>query len=350
VAAEVASPEELTSPQLLAQQPQAPASPGLDIPNPFATPEAGTPPLRPDPSLPGTPVLKPGDSTGTESAPSEPRVMISEVVIQGLDNHPEKDRLEQAAYGALRVTPGTQVTRSQLRTDLQAVYATGLFSDVRIQPVDSALGVRLLVQVTPNPVLKKISLDPPDAQVPAAVVQDTFAADLGKTLNLTTLQTRMQELQKWYADQGYSLARVTGPSRVSPDGDVQLVIRQGLVQGVEVQFLNKEGSTTNDKGEPIRGKTKSWVVTREISLKPGQIFNARHGLTLTAHGDQHREGAKIHGQINRHINGKPMQAFITRDRKAHQRIADMADGGISHEALDIALPNGGKRTQHHRSE
>ena len=280
VAAEVASPEALTSPQLLAQQPQAPASPGLDIPNPFATPEAGTPPLRPDPSLPGTPVLKPGDSTGsgsgTESAPSEPRVMISEVVIQGLDNHPEKDRLEQAAYGALRVTPGTQVTRSQLRTDLQAVYATGLFSDVRIQPVDSALGVRLLVQVTPNPVLKKISLDPPDAQVPPAVVQDTFAADLGKTLNLTTLQTRMQELQKWYADQGYSLARVTGPSRVSPDGDVQLVIRQGLVQGVEVQFLNKEGSPTNDKGEPIRGKTKPWVVSREISLKPGQVFNRRN--------------------------------------------------------------------------
>jgi outer membrane protein insertion porin family len=107
------------------------------------------------------------------------------------------------------------------------------------------------------------------------VVKDTFAADYGKTLNLNTLQSRMQELQRWYADQGYSLARITGPSRVSPEGVVELLVRQGTVEGVEVQFLNKEGSATNDKGEPIRGKTKPWVVTREVSLRPGQVFNRR---------------------------------------------------------------------------
>ena len=45
--------------------------------------------------------------------------------------------------------------------------------------------------------------------------------------------------------------------------------------GVEVQFLNKEGDSTNDKGQPIRGKTKTWVVTREISIKAGDTFNRR---------------------------------------------------------------------------
>jgi outer membrane protein insertion porin family len=44
---------------------------------------------------------------------------------------------------------------------------------------------------------------------------------------------------------------------------------------VEVQFLNKEGESTNDKGQPIKGKTKPWVVTREISIKPGDPFNRR---------------------------------------------------------------------------
>ncbi len=53
-------------------------------------------------------------------------------------------------------------------------------------------------------------------------------------------------------------------------------MREGTVAGVEVQFLNKEGSATNDKGEPIRGKTKPWVVTREISLKDGDVFNRRN--------------------------------------------------------------------------
>jgi outer membrane protein insertion porin family len=202
--------------------------------------------------------------------------MVSEVVIEGLKGHPERERIERAAYGAMVTTPGTAVTRADLRKDLAAIYATGWFTDVRIEPIDSALGVRLVVKVVPNPVLSKVTLDPPDAKLPATVVQDTFAADFGKTINLNTLQGRIQELQKWYTDQGYSLARVSGPSRVSPEGELVLGVRQGIVNGVEVQFLNKEGSTTNDKGQPIRGKTKSWVITREISMKSGEIFNRRN--------------------------------------------------------------------------
>jgi outer membrane protein insertion porin family len=254
----------------------APAAPGASPAEPAADP------LVP-PGMGGSPGLAPASPLNAEPAPApaaqasqEPRVLVSEVVIEGLDGHPERERLELAAYGAMNVTPGTEITRSELRTDLAAIYATGWFADVRIEPVDGPLGVRLKVQVVPNPVLTKISLDPADAEVPKQVVQDTFATDLGRTLNLNTLQTRMQELQKWYGDQGYSLARVTGPGRISPDGDVQLVIRQGIVEGVEVQFINKEASTTNDKGQPIRGKTKPWVITREISLKSGQVFNRRN--------------------------------------------------------------------------
>ena len=238
-------------------------------PQPTAQP-GSRPTAQPTPSSAG-----PASEVKPAPKSSEPRVLISEVVIEGLKGHPEQERLELAAYAAMAVTPGNRVTRSELQTDLSAIYATGWFSDVRIQPVDTPLGVRLAVIVVANPVLKEVSLDPKDSKIPDQVVKDTFAADYGRTLNLGTLQTRMQDLQKWYADQGYSLARVTGPQRVSPDGTVELLVRQGQVAGVEVQFLNKEGETTNDKGQPIKGKTKPWVVTREISLKPGQVFNRK---------------------------------------------------------------------------
>ncbi|MFQ6538335.1 MULTISPECIES: BamA/OMP85 family outer membrane protein [Aphanothece] len=252
---------------------EAPAdtSPGVDpfaADPPAAAPAAAEPPAGTD--QPGAASPEVG-----EEAPAEPRVQIAEIVIEGLDDHPERERLELAAYAAMAVTPGTKVTRSELQTDLSAIYATGWFSDVRIQPVDGPLGVRLIVAVVANPVLQRISLEPAELQLPDQVLQDTFAADYGKTLNLNSLQSRMQELQKWYADQGYSLARVTGPSRVSPDGTVELLVREGTVEGVEVQFLNKEGSATNEKGEPIRGKSKPWVITREISMKSGDLFNRR---------------------------------------------------------------------------
>ncbi|MDM7936509.1 MAG: BamA/TamA family outer membrane protein [Cyanobium sp. CZS 48M] len=267
--AQAAEPSPATEP--------APAS----EPEPAApAPEAGTPVPVPAETPVTPPAGEPPSSLNPESItppkPDEPRVLVSEVVVQGLEGHPERERLELAVYDAMVVRPGSRVTRSELQTDLSAIYASGWFSDVRIQPVDGPLGVQVVVITTANPVLQKVEFDAAKVKLPPTVLADTFAADYGRTLNLNTLQSRMQELQKWYSDQGYSLARVTGPNRVSPDGTVLLTVREGTVEGVEVQFLNKEGSATNDKGEPIRGKTKPWVVSREISIKPGESFNRRN--------------------------------------------------------------------------
>ena len=252
----------LAAPALAQGEPQA---------APAATP-ADSPPAQPEqqPTGDAQPSLAP-------PAKAEPKVRISEVVVKGIEGHPEQERLEIAVYDAMATRPGALVTRSELQDDLSAVYATGWFSDVRIQPVDGPLGVQLVVTVVPNPVLTKVELTGVGAKtkLPANLIPDTFAPDYGKTLNLNTLQGRVGELQKWYADQGYSLARVSGPNRVSPEGLVQLLVREGTVAGVEVQFLNKEGESTNEKGQPIRGKTKSWVVTREVSIKPGDTFNRR---------------------------------------------------------------------------
>ena len=242
---------------------------------PAATPTPKPEAVSPKPKPPAD---APAASEGlTPPSPAEPKVLISEVVVKGIEGHPERERLEIAVYDAMATRPGTRVTRSELQNDLSAIYATGWFSDVRIQPVDGPLGVQLVVTVAPNPVLTKVELDGVGAKtkIPATLIPDTFAADYGKTLNLNSLQARIGSLQKWYADQGYSLARVSGPTRVSPEGVVQLLVREGTVAGVEVQFLNKEGENTNDKGQPIRGKTKPWVVTREVSIKSGDTFNRR---------------------------------------------------------------------------
>ncbi len=203
----------------------------------------------------------------------EPRVLITEVIIEGIAGHPEKERVELAAYDAMVVRPGSRVTRDELKRDLDAIYATGWFSDVRIEPVDGPLGVQIVVQVQPNPLLTKVELDPPDAELPESIVEQTFSPDYDRTLNLNELKARIKQLQQWYAKEGYSLARVTGPTRITPEGVVQLKVVQGTVAGVEVRFLNKEGDATNEKGEPISGKTKPWVITREISIKPGEVFN-----------------------------------------------------------------------------
>jgi outer membrane protein insertion porin family len=71
-------------------------------------------------------------------------VLLSQVVIEGLAGHPERPRLERSIYESLTISGGTEVTRSELRKDLAAIYATGWFSDVRMQPLDTSVGVKLL--------------------------------------------------------------------------------------------------------------------------------------------------------------------------------------------------------------
>ena len=81
--------------------------------------------------------------------PEAPRVLISEVLIEGIAGHPEEERLQIAAYDAMEVRPGSRVTRQELQQDLNAIQATGWFSDVRITPQNGPLGVQVIVQVEP---------------------------------------------------------------------------------------------------------------------------------------------------------------------------------------------------------
>ncbi|MCY4332149.1 MAG: BamA/TamA family outer membrane protein [Cyanobacteria bacterium MAG CAR1_bin_15] len=205
----------------------------------------------------------------------EQEVLIAEVVIVGLEDHPERERLEIVAYDAMEVRPGATTTRSQLERDLTAVYATGWFSNVRVLPTDGPLGVRLEVTVTPNPVLTGVELEEQEVLLPDQVVQEAFAEDRGRTINLATMQRRMTRLEEWYAEQGYVLARVLGPTRITPEGVIILTVREGRVSDIEIEFANEEGETVDEEGEPVRGDTKRWVVTREMATRAGDRFNRR---------------------------------------------------------------------------
>jgi outer membrane protein insertion porin family len=62
---------------------------------------------------------------------AEPQVLVSEVVVQGA---PAK--LEAEVYRAIQTKPGKTTTRSQLQKDINAVFATGYFSNVKAVPED----------------------------------------------------------------------------------------------------------------------------------------------------------------------------------------------------------------------
>ncbi len=214
-------------------------------------------------------------STTSEGNKEEPLVLISEVLIEGIDNHPDEARLRNDAYDVMKIRPGIKASRLDVKNDLNAIYSTGWFTSVKIKPVNTPLGVRLLVQVVPNPVLTKVIVFPANSKLTNKVINDTFKSDFGKIVNLNIINLRIKSLERWYKENGYSLARISGPNRISPEGLIEINSVEGAINDVKIQFLNADGNAFSDEGDELVGKTKKWVIEREMISKSGLIFNRK---------------------------------------------------------------------------
>ncbi len=249
---------------------QVPITPGTPSPDSNINPPAV------EPTTPSAPVPENAQPEAVPEA-SEPRVLVSEVVVSS-EAGQLSEELQNAVYEAISTQPGRVTTRSQLQEDINAVFATGFFSNVRAQPEDTPLGVRVTFSVQPNPVLRNVQVQANQGTgvpsvLPANVVNDIFREQYGTILNLRRLQEGITRLNKWYQDNGYVLAQVVEAPQVASDGSVTLLVAEGVVEDIQVNFRNKEGEETNDEGEPIKGRTRPFIVTRELELKPGGVFN-----------------------------------------------------------------------------
>ncbi len=205
---------------------------------------------------------------------NQERVLISEIIIEGWENHPEGRKLELAAYDSMSIKPGSIVDNQTLNRDLNAIYASGWFSGVKIESQDGPLGVRLIVNVVPNPILKKVELEPKNSVISSSFVDNIFNNFYGTTLNLKELQNKIDIIKKRYESEGYSLARINTPDRITEDGIVRLKVSEGIISDIRFRFPGSDGESIID-GKPREGKTKDWVIKRELKTQPGTIFNRK---------------------------------------------------------------------------
>ncbi len=270
----------------------------LDFGDPPAEPEVESPePLELDPANEAEPTDRdapidldptdretPGEDFGQELPPPppptlegddlptappdepEPRVLVAEVVVEGDGLTPE---LEEIVYNAITTRPGRTTTRAQLQEDVNAIFATGFFANVTQVPEDTPLGVRITFAVQPNPILDRVVISTQPAgsetEIPAAVVDEIFSDLYGDTLNLREFQDRVLRLNEWYQEQGYDLAQVVGSPNVAPDGTVTLQVAEGVIEDVRVRYLNEDG-------DEVDGRTRPFIITREMRLAPGMVF------------------------------------------------------------------------------
>jgi outer membrane protein insertion porin family len=252
-------------------QQETPNTIEFDIPSGTPTNQENATPDQPSqPTQPSTPETP---STQTAPAAEEARVLVAEVVVTGAEG-----ALENEVFRVITTRPGQATTRTQLQADVNAVFATGLFSSVDVIPEDTPLGVRVTFAVQANPVLREVVVNTEPAGVgtrvlPQEVVNEIFSEQYGQILNLRDLQNGIQQLNEWYKENGYDLAQVIDAQQVTEDGRVVLVVAEGVIEDIRVRFLNDEGEATDEEGQPVNGRTRDFIITREVQLNPGDVFN-----------------------------------------------------------------------------
>lgn len=258
------------APIAVAAGPTAPTPTANPVNGPIAT---GTEPpstqRQPGSIAQGEPAPSPAteEPVAPEQTPTEARVLVAEVVVAGAEA-----ALQEEVYKVIRTRPGQTATRSQLQEDINRIFATGLFANVRAVPDDTPLGVRVTFEVTPNPVLQAVQIEG-STVLPATEIDRIFSPLYGSTLNLNKLQESIKQLTQWYQSNGYVLAQVVGSPRVGRDGNVTLEVAEGQIEDINITFLNDEGKPTNEDGTTVTGRTRDFIVFREMDTKPGAVFN-----------------------------------------------------------------------------
>lgn len=249
-----------------------------------ATQNAQIPPTRPAPTRPAqtrpAPATPPANTipvppssapqprqTPAPTGPAQPQVLVAEVTVSGVTGD-----LESEIYRVITTQPGRTTNRSQLQQDINSIFATGFFKNVRAVPEDTPLGVRVTFIVQANPVLRGVQITGQKV-LPQSVIDESFRDQYGKTLNLRRFEEGVKKINTWYQDNGYVLGQITEAPQVADDGKVTLQVAEGQIESIDVRFLNKEGEATDATGKPIGGNTRRFVITREVEQKPGDIFN-----------------------------------------------------------------------------
>jgi len=202
----------------------------------------------------------------------ETEVLVAEVFVKNDSNIPLPPELEKQLYDTISTKPGRTTTRTRIQEDINRLAALGVLSSVQAQPEDTDIGVRVTFVVQPNPILKAVQTEGTSPILEAGVVDRLFANQIGKITNLREVQASVKALEKYYQDRGFVLAQVAD-IKAQPDGTLTLVVAEGVIEDIRVSFLNEEGKDVDKEGRKITGNTRPFIVTREMSLQPGQVFN-----------------------------------------------------------------------------
>ena len=176
---------------------------------------------------------------------------ITAIVVQGNENISKDLIISQIASNL-----GDVFSKENIENDMKAVYDLGYFKDVRIKLESFRDGYKVVFVVVENLPIKEISIEG-NTIVSVEEIREVMVLREGQVFCQKILKNDVDRISQLYKDKGYLLINIKDIN-FDEEGKLWINISEGCLEKIVIEGNNK---------------TKEKVITREITIKPGDLFN-----------------------------------------------------------------------------
>ena len=176
---------------------------------------------------------------------------ITAIVVQGNESISKDLIISQIASNL-----GDLFSKENIEKDMKAVYDLGYFKDVKIKLESFREGYKVVFEVVENLPLKEINIEG-NTMVSEEDMREVMVLREGQIFSQKILKNDLDRISQLYKDLGYLLINIKDVN-FDKEGKLWINISEGRLEKIVI-----EG---NDK-------TKEKVITREITIEPGDLFN-----------------------------------------------------------------------------
>jgi outer membrane protein insertion porin family len=160
----------------------------------------------------------------------------------------------------MRTTVGEVYSAASVEEDVRNLYATGFFTNLKIEDEPIADGVKVHVIVQPKPLVKEIVIKGA-SQIKETRVKKEIKSKIGDTLSEEQISTDTDKIKSLYLDKGYSQAQVSYKIDTNPDygrSVVTFIISEGDRAFVtDVNFIGNTHLTTKELRKIMKTRKKN---------------------------------------------------------------------------------------------
>ncbi len=233
------------------------------VPNPVVSVKPAA--VKPSVAPKASPAPKPPVATPAPKPLGDIAQTVTGIQFSGVS-----EELRSLLQKQLTTQPGNQVTQAQLQRDLASLRETGLISAATVQSQANNDGIAVTYQVTPT-IVRSIRLTN-NQVLTQTVVDGIFRPQFGQAIQPSALDAGVRQVNDWYAQNGYALARVKG-LEPNASGIMTLDVNEGKVSQIRLRFTDEFGRTVDDAGKAIKPRTKESFILQEIKTRPGDVVS-----------------------------------------------------------------------------